>query len=419
MPDETAVSMHETYSPVAQGGDLASDVFPEMWTMSGAWFYQRLPMPVNPDPIELAHVRIDRPAGRGRTRGSSSLAAYGFISSWNLAWEAAELRPQAMREGSFPLGRDDEIPPQFQWLAQRDTANLTLLPQEGPHRIGSYAPLYHLLPARLLERYHLPALKRGVWPPRTYGSTEDALLPTDVERRLKRAIAHLMWPYLTRQSPIRAYKADAPLRLLAGDLDFWLGYAVEVLETRWRQLPEVAPETSAEARSLRRRQASVPTGYRVAKPRFGGTVWMGEAEAAEVTAEIVAAADRNGRLSGILDAIRSHRVEEDFTAIWSRAREDLERRLYRTRSKIRPVFVEIDDTIPTHGPESEVLDDLAWQHFFTLLDEKDRKVFVCLRSGATKVGDIARQLGYANHSPVSKRIARIGRRARHFFDERS
>jgi hypothetical protein len=135
----------------------------------------------------------------------------------------------------------------------------------------------------------------------------------------------------------------------------------------------------------------------------GGTIWSGEAGAIELTREIVAAADRDGRLSGIVDAIRSHRVEEDFSPIWSRAREDLERKLYRKRSKVQPVFIELYDTVPTHGPESEVTDRVAWQHFFTLLDKKEKRIVICLRSGPTTVGDIARELGYPYHSPISKR----------------
>ncbi len=36
---------------------------------------------------------------------------------------------------------------------------------------------------------------------------------------------------------------------------------------------------------------------------------------------------------------------------------------------------------------------------------------MCLRSGVTQVGEIAKELGYANHSPVSKKLAAIRRKA--------
>jgi hypothetical protein len=55
----------------------------------------------------------------------------------------------------------------------------------------------------------------------------------------------------------------------------------------------------------------------------------GEAEAAEVVRRTVEAADSNGRLRGILDAVRSNRV--DFSDHSSYARDDFERKLYHKR----------------------------------------------------------------------------------------
>lgn len=52
-----------------------------------------------------------------------------------------------------------------------------------------------------------------------------------------------------------------------------------------------------------------------------------------------------------------------------------------------------------------------------MLDRKERQVVVLLRSGVTRVGEIASQLGYAYHSPVSKALARIRRKAANFFDD--
>jgi len=67
-------------------------------------------------------------------------------------------------------------------------------------------------------------------------------------------------------------------------------------------------------------------------------------------------ADAEGRLRGILDAVRSNRVEDDFSERWSFAREDFERKLYHKRSKVKVRFVELTDTIPVQGPETEVED---------------------------------------------------------------
>jgi len=102
---------------------------------------------------------------------------------------------------------------------------------------------------------------------------------------------------------------------------------------------------------------TVLEGAVAASARAGSDLWRGEAEAAEVVRRTVEEADADGRLRGILDAVRSNRVEDDFSEHWSYAREDFERKLYRKRAKIKVRFVELTDTIPVQGPEAEVEDD--------------------------------------------------------------
>lgn len=50
------------------------------------------------------------------------------------------------------------------------------------------------------------------------------------------------------------------------------------------------------------------------------------------------------------------------------------------------------------------------------LDQKEKRVVVLLRSGVTRVGEIAAEMGYANHSPVSKALERIRRKALRFLE---
>ena len=71
------------------------------------------------------------------------------------------------------------------------------------------------------------------------------------------------------------------------------------------------------------------------RPRYGDEIWVGEEEAWTMTQYIVEDADAGGRLRAILDAVRSHRVVDDFSARWSFEREDFERKLYRKRSKVK------------------------------------------------------------------------------------
>lgn len=159
----------------------------------------------------------------------------------------------------------------------------------------------------------------------------------------------------------------------------------------------------------------MPPGGEVDSPKAGVEVWVGEDDAWEATKEMVELADSGGRLRGIIDAVRSNRVEEDFSDRWSFAREDFERKLYRKRAKIKVKFVELDDTVPVHGPESEVHENLLWEDFMGLLNRKEREIIVLLRNGETRIGDVGKLLGYANHSPVSKALARIRRKAREYL----
>ncbi|MFE3444951.1 hypothetical protein ACFXNW_18120 [Nocardia sp. NPDC059180] len=161
---------------------------------------------------------------------------------------------------------------------------------------------------------------------------------------------------------------------------------------------------------------TVLQGVVTGRPRTGGTVWSGEDDAADVVAETIEAADRTGRLRGILDAVCSHRAEDDFSPRWSYAREDFERKLHGKRRKVKVSFMELPDTIPVQGPESDVVGNIVTNDFLALLDPRNREIVVLLSSGMSRATEIAHRLGYANHSAVSKRLAQIRRTAEVYFD---
>jgi hypothetical protein len=204
------------------------------------------------------------------------------------------------------------------------------------------------------------------------------------------------------------------VRLLAHSLDFWLPHVDEAARELALSVDRCAHDEKTRAK-LNDIESDPTDEFTIERPRYGATLWSGEDEAWEVTKRVVELADRRGQLRGLLDAVRSHRVQDDFSPLWSYAKEDFERKLYSKRSKVKVSFVELDDTIPIHGPDSEVHDNLIWQDLMTLVDEKDRRVVVCLRNGITKRSEISTMLGYANHSPISKALARIQRKAKLLF----
>jgi len=216
-------------------------------------------------------------------------------------------------------------------------------------------------------------------------------------------------------SPLRTFSGSDPIRLLAHNLDFWLPPVTAVIQDILRDLPVV--DHGIEEVHPVLTDGTVLKSAVVANPRMGSDLWRGEADAAEALRWTVDKADADGQLRGILEAVRSNRVEDDFSEHWSYAREDFERKLYHKRSKVKIRFVELTDTIPVQGPETEVEANLVFADFLALLDRQERQVVVLLQSGFTKVGDVASILGYRNHSPVSKRLARIRKKAAEYFDQ--
>lgn len=282
-------------------------------------------------------------------------------------------------------------------------------------RYHEYAPLFHLLPPQTLQRFGLPLLAAGQWPFQTDFASVDDYLPADFGRWLERAWASVVWRHLISGSPLDAFTGDDPIRLLAHNLDFWLPPVTQVMQDILGDLP-IVDQGITEGPVLLENGTELP-GAVIGNPRMGSDLWRGEAEAAETVKWVVEEADSTGKLRAILDAVRSNRVEDDFSDRWSYAREDFERKLYRKRDKVRVRFVELTDTIPVQGPDTEVENAIVFADFLALLNKRDRKIVVLLASGTTKLTEIADILGYANHSPVSKRLARIRVQAEHAFRE--
>jgi hypothetical protein len=160
----------------------------------------------------------------------------------------------------------------------------------------------------------------------------------------------------------------------------------------------------------------MPEGITVARPRMGGMIWYGEQEAWEFSKQLIEHADNKGNLRAIVDAIKSNRIKDDFSEKWSYAKEDFERKVYHNRNKTKVTFIELDHTLPVHAPTSEIHENIVWEDFIALLDRKEKRIIICLKNGITELTKISEVLGYANHSPVSKAMARIRNKAKQFLD---
>lgn len=374
--------------------EATSEAFPSLRNISAGMLFGGVIRPVEPELPDYVAIEMDHP----------DLEMAGVVGRWNMLWEAGQFRRRFFDE--------DEMPAPIAKLADLGDINTILVPRSAS-RYFEYEPLYHLLAKSTLDRFGLPLLRGGQWPFLADHSNVDCFLAPDFGERLAKAWAWTVWPHLNSGSRLSAFTKDDPIRLLAHNLDFWVPPVTDVIQEILRTFPEVDKGKTVGPVTLV--DGSVLAGAVTGNPRMGGPIWMGEDDAAEVVAETFEAADTTGRLRAILDAVRSHRVADDFSAQWSNAREDFERKLYRKRNRVQVRFVELTDTIPVQSPESEVLGKLVTSDFLALLDSRQREIVVLLSSGYRQ-HEIAEQLGYANHSPISKKLAQIRRQAEKYFD---
>jgi hypothetical protein len=372
--------------------------FPALASLSPAFFLRRVLVYTGPK-ARLEFITVPMPEDR---RQGMEIVAH--VGQWNWQWEA----------GPYRAFDTDKLPPALTFLRDLETldapdSDIVLVPCERDNIYELWAPLYHLLPRRTLEHFDLPLIGRGVWPLRGVATWQEVLRPSQRES-LEVAFAQHLWSHgLGRlKSPLIAFSKDDPLKLLSHDLPYWRSHMELLLREHHSYLDRVKHESDDPD------PASVPTRHphmTYEMPRKGMEVWSGEVEAAEMTRDLIDIADERGRLRAVMDAIRSHRVEEDFSKRWSGEREDFERKLYRKRNKVKVSFVEFDDSIPYFDGEAELDGNVLYRGLMSVVDPKDRHVIVCLHNGITGVGDIAEKLGYANHSPVSKALARIRKKA--------
>lgn len=382
-------------------GHAGPEMFPRLFNISAGMMYRaviRAEVPTRPEFVTVPMT----PARLGHEDSTSEWLA---LHRWNWLWESAQFRRRYFDE--------DELPPYMAKVADKGDLNVVFVPLTQS-RYEEYAPLYHLIPRRTLERFGLPLLRGAQYPYSPASLVSERLLPSDFAPRLERAWAHTVWKHLMPASGLRSFAPDEPIRVLAHNLDYWLPPVVQVIEDTLRGFPLGGEHI--EPGPARLFDESALEGAVIGSPRKGGEIWQGEEQAAWALEDVIDVADEHGQLRGILDAVRSNRVADDFSSHWSYAKEDFERKLHSKRSKVKVTFVELTDTIPVQGPETQVVGSLVTGDFMALLDPRDRQVVVLLRSGMTSLTDIAAELGYANHSAVSKRLARIRAKAKAFFD---
>ena len=323
--DEIATDEHST-----------PDQYPRLTNLSVGFIKRAIVRPVEFARPEYLTISLSLDA---RHSDEEATRKHLAVAEWNMLWEAGQFRRRFFDE--------EDLTPDLERIADRGDHNVIFVPRT-PSRYYEYAPLFHLLDRRTVEHFGLPLLKAGRWPFTIESFDVSEFLPPDFENRLARAWAWTVWPHLNSGSSLGAFSDDEPIKMLAHNLDFWLPPVTEVSQDTLRSFPVTVGEGELPTES-QLIDGSVLDGAVPGWPRKGGDLWNGVQEAGEFVEWTVGQADQTGRLRAIMDAIKSHRVEDDFSARWSFAREDFERKLYRKRNKLSVRFVELPDTIPVWG----------------------------------------------------------------------
>jgi hypothetical protein len=122
------------------GDNLNPDIFPELFNMSAAFFFQFIPCPKETLLPEFIYVPVD-PEGKLGHKLSTEIQV--TISEWNTLWEAGHLRSEFFRES---------LPKEISWIKKYKGSNFYLLPDAGKNKYDAYQPLYHNIAESNIEK---------------------------------------------------------------------------------------------------------------------------------------------------------------------------------------------------------------------------------------------------------------------------
>lgn len=392
--------------------------YPVLHVCSPGMFYGDMPLAVPKErtPLELVFIPI-------RPRSFKDSTHYGVpMIEWNLLWEMGQLRSELFDEWRRKYKNVPE------WLRRYSNRNIYFVHDLAKNPMETFAPLYCMLPREILERVGLPPTGRRLWPLDT-GNDAATQMPSDGYARFERALSLHLWPRLVHGKRWKAFSDDDPVKVLTHSPVFWLPHALETCFERacWydREYDELTEKRRAQLDEANARPELIAEGVQFVPARYGGPLWEGAEEAEDATQQMIEHADRAGNLRALIDTVASNRVHDDFSPYWSREREDFERAMYHKRAKVKVSFVELPEREAIHShftqmapsPDAGVIEQAMFNDFLALLDQKNRSIVICMRRGMTTASEISRALGYANHTPVTKRLRKIRQVARRYFLE--
>ena len=276
----------------------------------------------------------------------------------------------------------------------------------APMRNAEFIPMYYFIPRRILAACgtELNTLPRNPQQIRRSKSACD-LIESDLFRLLiVDAVAYMVWPYMGFTEYMEVYSGDDPAWKYAHSPDIWI---------KELQDEKILPPVEELLRTANENFGYVPEGEIDAVLRF-----------------IVPQAMERYHINEVLQISQEDRCFEDFDFRPSNQKTDFYRKWYHTRTKHPQISLEEyqENYAESHGGlewdvpdpsqdmreavESQILVD----QFKATLSEKDLAILELRMQGRT-LEEVAKALGYQNHSGVLKRLRKIGQAYEAFTGE--
>ncbi len=263
---------------------------------------------------------------------------------------------------------------------------------------ADYIPAYYFLPEEILSMWSSEYQRI----PRSFNALVDdneavAAIENDAFLAfLLRSYAYLIWPFMMPGVGAEIYSGIEPAWIFAHNPNYWI---------RTLTLQGVIPSIDFVAERLGNRQ-------------FPFLPWDMINKHLPLAVEVTM---RNNNMREIIKVAEEYRCFKDFDYVNSRQKTDFYRKWYHTRTK-HPIISleEYTENCALHhnGVEWDTADGLQdfekfidaqilVDQFKATLSEKDMQILTLRMDGYT-LEEIAKKLGYKNHSGVLKRIREIG-----------
>jgi len=370
-------------------------------------------------PLEI-HV-VPEPHDR---KGFSNNAFGGQVVMWNRDQCAGFLRDgetlESMQNAGLVTGKNPNVvvAPTHHGYSELMGMLGSLLPDNVLERYGVGRPRPHFWLWPCSESIHLRSFENF----KKYSRAKLNQLEDQHLQRLASiipsAFEQWIWGKLVgcKRFGMHDFASNSSLRLLAGDVRFWMHrlyrIAIDLYESRppteheddgWRSLEEIESHLNDYIEKDDRQN------FHISRPRVGGDLWYpDDPDERDWIADLLIDGDTTVEsLSPITEILLGSAAHEDFSDRYSWVKEDFERAFYSKRSRVKIKLFEFVDQCPVHdGLDTPGYQDVLFRDLMAFFDERDRTIILALRQGKTQ-SEIAEQLGHSGHASISRRVKHI------------